>query len=282
MPRMNDRARAAAVAGGLLAGAAGALAAAQSKAANDMHTPNAIAGRVTNAAGQPVPGVGVTLVERDEFRGRTRFHPALANLRVATNPGGEYRIDGVRLGQYFVAAIPQNPGLDANGRPNRAGFGVTYHPSAKTAAEATPVMVDVRGGPVTADITLRNVPLAVVAGTVVDHVAPLRMVRATGRVIVDAAVRAALQPGTISVAGNPVSFDGNPGPQRAGRVSDDLTFEFRTWPGPGWVRVGLESPQWKVKSIRYKGTDLTNEGSIDFVEGQDISGIEIELVKAGG
>jgi hypothetical protein len=238
---------------------------------------------------------------------------------------------------------------------------VTYYPSAKAAAEGMPVVVNVRG-PVTADITLKDVPLAVVAGTVVDHtggparrqvlhiahgdnlfgvdsravqprddgafalpgmppgtyflqmregpwppprdletplisgarvvvdgkdvtnvrVVPIRMVRATGRIIVDPAVRAMLQPSTISVAANPVSFDGNPGPQRAGTVTKDLTFEFRTWPGRGWVRVGLESGQWKVKSIRYKGTDLTSEGAIDFVEGQDISDIEIELIRAGG
>src|SRR5215813_2572271 len=58
-----------------------------------------------------------------------------------------------------------------------------------------------------------------------------------------------------------------------GTVNADLTFEFRTWPGPHWLRVSTESPEWKVKSIRYKGSDITNEGSIDFVEGQDVIGI---------
>jgi hypothetical protein len=101
------------------------------------------------------------------------------------------------------------------------------------------------------------------------------------RVIVDLATRSSLQPAGISVGGNPVERDGNPGPQRSGRVTDDLTFEFATWPGRGYVRLLFDAPGWKVKAIRYKGVDVTDAG-IDFKEGQEVSGIEVELAKAEG
>lgn len=131
-------------------------------------------------------------------------------------------------------------------------------------------------------------PLVSGAKVVVDRhdlagvrVVPIHMVRATGRVIVDLATRSSLQPAGISVGGNPVERDGNPGPQRSGRVKDDLTFEFATWPGPGYVRLLFDAPGWKVKAIRYKGVDVTDAG-IDFKEGQEVSGIEVELAKAEG
>lgn len=112
------------------------------------------------------------------------------------------------------------------------------------------------------------------------RVVPVQMVRGTGRLIVDASVRDKL-PADMTVSATPVSFDGNPGPQRAGTVQPDLTFEFRTWPGPGKIRVFPEDSGWNIKSVRYKGTDVTATG-IDFVEGTDITGIEVELTRGPG
>jgi len=331
----------------LLLGAQGRAAPAQ--------TPNAIVGKVTNAAGQPMPDVGVSVVVRDAKDGR--FHAAMANLVVRTDEKGEYRIDNAKLGECFVVAFPQNERLAPDGKPNRTGYGVTYHPSAKTAAEAAPVTVNVRG-PVTADIRLLPAPLAIVSGTVFDHdgrpaggqrlliahgdnlfgvdaravtlrpdgtfalagvypgtyffqlregqwppprdvdtplisgakvivdgtdvigvkVMPIHMVRASGRLVVDAAARAAFDPSGVSIRATPADFEGNPGPERPGTVKDDLTFEFRTWPGPHFVRATVPSPSWTVKAIRYNGADVTNS-PIDFKEGDAVTGLEIELAR---
>ena len=109
------------------------------------------------------------------------------------------------------------------------------------------------------------------------RVEPLPMVRATGRIIVDPAVRASMRPSTIQVGSSPVDFQGNPGPGRPGILRDDLTFEFRTWPALGYVRVLPES-EWSVTRVRLNGVDVTNTG-IEFVAGRDVTGLEVELSK---
>jgi hypothetical protein len=109
------------------------------------------------------------------------------------------------------------------------------------------------------------------------RVEPLPMVRATGRIIVDSAVRAALQPSTLKVSGVPVDYDGNPGPTRPGVVRSDLTFEFHAWPALGYVRVSPET-EWTVAHVRLGGVDVTKTG-IDFRAGRNITGLEVELVR---
>ena len=110
------------------------------------------------------------------------------------------------------------------------------------------------------------------------RVMPIRMVQATGRLIVDGPARSALQPSAIQIGASPVDFDGNPGPSRPGLVKDDLTFAFKTWPSVGQIRVQLPSREWAVKAIRLNSVDVTDK-PIDFVAGKEVSGLEIELVK---
>ena len=86
-----------------------------------------------------------------------------------------------------------------------------------------------------------------------------------------------MQPSTVRVSAFPLDFDGNPGPQRAGIIRDDLTFELRTWPGRGTIRV-LPPDAWIVSRVRLSGADVKKTG-IDFRAGQDVSGLEVELVK---
>jgi hypothetical protein len=130
-----------------------------------------------------------------------------------------------------------------------------------------------------------TIPVVSVAKVVVTdadvtgvRVAPLQMVRTTGRVIVDADARAALQPSTVRIGATPLDFDGNPGPTRGGQVQEDLTFELRTWPGKGRIRVALPSPEWSVKAVRLHGVDVTDT-PLDFVEGKGVSNLEIHLVR---
>jgi len=353
MSRMRTRIGAVLIAPALVA-ATFRLLHAQAQPARETHTPNAIVGRVTNAAGQPMADAGVTLVTR---QGSDRhFGPATANLIVRTDDKGQYRFDNARLGDYLVVVFPQNVRLGADGKPNRIGYATTYHPSAKSAAEAVAVAVTTLG-PVTADITLLPAPLAIVTGQVFDHddrpaggrtlliahgdnlfgvdaravqlrgdgtfalaavppgtyflqmregqwppprdvetplisgatvvvdgkdvvgvkVRPIHMAHASGHLVIDPAVRATLDPSSIRVSAVPLNFEGNPGPEHPGTVRGDLTFDFRTWPGPHAVRVSTGSQAWTVKAIRYKAADVTASG-IDFKDGEEVAGIEIELV----
>jgi len=110
------------------------------------------------------------------------------------------------------------------------------------------------------------------------RVRPLPMVRATGRVVVDPADRSFLRPSAVTVGASPLDSQGNPGPARPGILRDDLTFEFRTWPAPGYIRA-FPQTEWIVKRVRLNGADVTRTG-IDFRAGHDVTGLEVELTKA--
>jgi hypothetical protein len=320
--------------------------------------PNVVTGTVTTPDGKPVAGAVVTLVERGQSLGQTRFHIASALAHVATDEHGVYRLENAPFGDYYVAAIPHNATLTSDRRINRSGYRITYYPSAKTAADAMPVTVNMRA-PAVADIRLLAATLSVVSGTVIGQsgqpvhegtlhiahgdnlfgidsmamriradgafvlpalppgtyflqfresawpptrgeiplisdekvvvdgqdiagvrVAPIHMVSATGRVVVAEAGRAAFQPSQFEIAGMPANWDGNPGPQQGGVVKDDLTFQFKVWPRPHAVRVLIYQDGWRVKRVLRDGVDITDK-PIDFKEGHDVTGIVIELERAG-
>ena len=63
---------------------------------------------------------------------------------------------------------------------------------------------------------------------------------------------------------------------RAGRVGEDLTFEFHTLPGLRMV-VASQSRVGDVSvRVHLQGRDLTETG-VEFREGRDISGLEVEI-----
>jgi hypothetical protein len=317
----------------------------------DLPSPYVITGRVVDGAGSRVAGTFVTALE--PRRGETPFRPVSVQLHATTNELGEFRLEGLHPGEFYVIAIPRNVPLD--GRPRRFGYRNTFHPSAATPSEAKLVRVTFQPG--IANITLRPASLGTISGVVIQsngrsaeggtlrvahgdglfglasrglpvrpdgtftapalqpgtyflqfregvwppsrdtipkvsvatvtvagsdvggvRVAPVSMVRATGRVIVDAVHRPRLQPATIVVAGAPSSFEGMPGPQRPGRVAADLTFEFRTWPGRGRIRVRTESTGWIVTSVRWKGVDITDK-EVQFAAREDLDGLEVHLTR---
>jgi hypothetical protein len=108
-------------------------------------------------------------------------------------------------------------------------------------------------------------------------VAPTPMVHATGRLVVAPALRSEVPFDTIDVAASPSNPDGTPGPQRPGTVKRDLSFEFWTWPGEGYVRVRFLSPGWMVKAVRLNGADVTDK---DIMFHGSLSGLQIEVIKA--
>ena len=283
------------------------------------------------------------------------FEPVSVQLKTETDEHGNFVLDGLAPGEYYVIAVPRNPAVDAAGRLNASGYANTFHPSAVHVADAARVRV-APFARATANITLAPTPLRTVTGTVTGaagrpvpggllmlgrgdglfglfsgaiqirpdgsfavaglqpgtyylhfresawppprgvapdisgatvvvrdadianvRVVPVPMVRGTGRVVIDAAARSSLRVSEITVGGSPIDFSGNPGPQLPGAVKEDLTFEFRTWPSVGRLRVSGLPSTWTVKAIRVNGVDATDK-PIDFVAGRDVVGIEIELI----
>jgi hypothetical protein len=108
----------------------------------------------------------------------------------------------------------------------------------------------------------------------------IKMVRVTGRLVPGPKSRN-LVPSTITVSAAPLVSEGPAGPQRPGTVRADLTFEFRTWPGHGIVRISTPRAAApgadRVSAIiRLNGVDVTKTG-IDFQEGRNIAGLVVEL-----
>ncbi len=312
-----------------------------------------IVGRVIDPTGRGVAGVVVSVLRDADEPGAPRLRPVDVRLYSITDANGRFRLENLAPDNYCIVAFPHNAPVTTEGRPNRAGYAITYYPNATSAADAKSVMVTRDAGP-TATITLAPARLSMVSGSatastgrpgsgarlsiahgdglfgldsmattlrpdgtfalaglppgtyflhmregvwppprdiiprvsvatvkVVDHdvsnvrVDPLTMVRVTGRIIVDPAVRPSLHPSSISVAAVPIDFDGNPGPTRPGVVRPDLTFEFHAWPGRGYVRVS-PATEWTVTRVRLDGVDVTHRG-IDFRAGRDLSGLEVDL-----
>ena len=137
-------------------------------AAQAVPHPNAITGTVTTPDGKPVVGAVVTVLERGQRLGQPSFHIASALAHVNTDEHGAYRLENVPFGDYYVAAIPHNTTLAADGRINRTGYRITYFPSAQAVTDSMPVTVNMHA-PAVADIRLLAATLAVVSGTVIGQ-----------------------------------------------------------------------------------------------------------------
>jgi hypothetical protein len=108
------------------------------------------------------------------------------------------------------------------------------------------------------------------------RVAPIKMVTVTGRVVIDPSMRDLVKRGGIRIGASPVDFDGNPGPQMPGTVKDDLTFEFRTWPSRGIIRIQVERRELVPRAVRING-GLIDRRNVAFAPGGALSGLEIDL-----
>jgi protocatechuate 3,4-dioxygenase beta subunit len=99
----------------------------------------------------------------------------------------------------------------------------------------------------------------------------------TGRVIVDPAAAQVLRPSTIRFSLQPVQFDMVMlGGMQPGPVNDDLTFEIKAQPGTFRVALVGQMPGWSIRSVRYRGTDITDSG-MEFRANEDVSELEVEL-----
>jgi hypothetical protein len=215
--------------------------------------PNAIIGRVTGPDGKPVAGAVVTLLYRDEQHGRPQVHLASGQLQIVTDADGRYAIEQIRVGEFFVAAIPHNVARAADGRPNPAGSRITFYPSAAAIEQAMPVVVNTRE-PQTANIRMIAAPLSMVSGTVFDskHApvanATLHIAHGDHLFGIDNAQARARPDGTFTFAGIP------PGTYH-------LQFRESAWPPPRG-----EMPVLSMATV--------------VVDGRDVSGVRVDPLRA--
>jgi hypothetical protein len=115
-----------------------------------------------------------------------------------------------------------------------------------------------------------------------DDVTGLRLVASkpsvvTGRVLVDPAAAPALRPSALRLGLQPLQMDmmmmgGSP----PGSVSDDLTFEMKAQPGKFRLTLFGQLPGWFIRSVRYRGVDITDAG-MEFRPNEDVADVEVEL-----
>jgi hypothetical protein len=59
-------------------------------------------------------------------------------------------------------------------------------------------------------------------------------------------------------------------------VNDDLTFEMKAQPGKFRLTLFGQLPGWSIRSVRYRGVDITDAG-MEFRPNEDVADVEIEL-----
>jgi len=99
----------------------------------------------------------------------------------------------------------------------------------------------------------------------------------SGRVLVDPAAAQALRPSTLRFGLQPVQMDmmmigGTP----PAAVTDDLTFELKAQPGKFRVALVGQVPGWSIRTVRYRGADVTDSG-MEFRPNEDVADIEVEV-----
>ena len=139
-----------------------------------------IAGKVLDAAGEPMADVRVTAMRRFSNPGvPLRLVPA-GGQGQQTNDLGEFRISGLPAGEFYVAAMPRHlpmfggPGVDMTAlaqpaRQSRTTTATTFYPGTSDQNAALPVAV--AAGAEVGNITfaMQTVPSFRVSGIVVDQ-----------------------------------------------------------------------------------------------------------------
>lgn len=132
-----------------------------------------ITGHVVDANGEPLEGVLLRINSLMRANGRRQLQTLQQDQEVpqilATNEDGEFRIASLAPGTYYVAAVPypihDQPQFSSN--PNIA-YPITYYPAAAEFSEAEPIQLSA-GQRVEADFTLRQVPVATLAGVITGY-----------------------------------------------------------------------------------------------------------------
>ncbi len=134
----------------------------------------AIAGRVLDEYGEPIPDVPVRVLQR-RFAWGSGLRLGYAGGYQTTNDLGQYRVYGLQPGNYYVTATPRDSGtfggMYGTGAPeqtDRSGYAQSYYPGTTSLADAVPVRVAIGQDAMNVDFALTPTRTARVSGTIVD------------------------------------------------------------------------------------------------------------------
>ena len=231
-----------------------------------------IQGHVFDDARRPVRAASVS-VQKVEFAG------GMKNERtVLTDEKGEYRVDDVPPGQYYVSAVVNTPGSftpnprDRAPQPRKVGFGPTFYPGTTWFAYAHRVSVYAGDQVAGIDITLEKKRLARLSGKLVSS-------------------RHALKDGA-HVALAPAASIGRAGLKGflgVSQVTADGEFVIDAFPPGEYVLQGLSIPLRAVEEIALTGRSapLTADADAEFgsmpltVDGTDVTNLQLMLARGG-
>lgn len=132
-----------------------------------------ITGRVLDVDGEPLPNVGVSLLQYSFMRGKRQF---MFSGQAMTNDLGEYRLFGLSPGKYYLSASAREM-MGGGEYDSRQGYAPTYYPGTNDPAGAK--LIELQAGALVrgADIALTKVHTARIRGRVVDPDSKQRVVR---------------------------------------------------------------------------------------------------------
>src|SRR5262249_52798706 len=97
----------------------------------------------------------------------------------------------------------------------------------------------------------------------------------SGRIVVDPAAAQALRVSTLQIMIQPAQIGPMFGFTGPTPVNDDLTFEAKGRPGKMRVAMANPMPGWAIRSVLYRGVDVTD--SLELRAGESITDVEVEL-----
>lgn len=219
---------------------------------------SAIAGRVVDEAGEPVERAVVTAMRVGYSGGRRGFVPAGAIGITADT--GEYRIQGLPAGSYYVLASERSAGFGSGGDAD-VGFLQVMYPAATKAGDARPVAVAAGQDLAGIDIALAPAATATVSGVVMtSRGQPASRVRLN-----------------MTAVDQPFGLGGETVTTADGRFSYP-----RVLPGryeiharkPGYADRPGEEPEGAIVPVTVAGADLTDV-SVPLSRGGRLTGIVI-------
>lgn len=144
-----------------------------------------VSGRVLDEAGEPMMGVYISALhwpsaeETEEWSHRSKRQPLMQNAGALTDDRGEYRMYGLKPGEYYLKATesPDEASMISHPmdfdftdyelvREMAAQYAPLYYPGVLQPSEAQPVQVRA-GEEVQADFTMRHIKTVQVSGHVI-------------------------------------------------------------------------------------------------------------------